>query len=109
MFSRPPVGREPEPLPVALNPCGNNRQHISLLASIKRHSLGQTMPFVQTPPAACAGGMLCDKNRMPFPRCLPSIPRGMRRGKAFCNEVLPVKQNSVFPLFLQIGSLLRAR
>ena len=96
-------------LAVTLDPCRDHRQHVGLLRRVQSDTFGQAMPFLQAAPAACCRRVLRDKHRMPLPRCLPSIPRGMGRGKTFCNKILPVQQNRAFSFFIQIDAFLRAQ
>jgi len=52
--------------------------------------------------------MLCDENRMPFPRRLLAVVLRLGRRESLCNEVVRVCDNGRQPFLLQIRFVFRA-
>lgn len=75
------------PAVIAPEPCLYDCQQIGLLLRIKHFTFRHGMPFGNTAPAAGAGGMLGNEDRVPAPWGLPAITRGVCGGKAGGNEV----------------------
>jgi hypothetical protein len=70
-----------------------NFDYVVNLLFCQRFALGNVMPLFQTFAAACAGGMLCDENRMVPHRCLSAVVSRIRLCQAPRNKISGVLKN----------------
>jgi len=97
--------KAPDVFRILVDPPHDERNQKVYLRIRKFPSHFDTVPFLKTASAACAGGMLCDEYRMVFHGdLLPIVFRKCRR-KARSDKIDGMFPDGRRPLFLQIGPL----